>query len=64
MGRYVEYVKSFRIDYERDENWRTFYPNRNFQNVSKSVYYALARSAMQLQQVEGRVLVRFRFDFH
>ncbi len=64
MGRYVEYVKSFRIDYERDENWRTFYPNRNFQSVSKSVFYALARSTMQLQQVEGRVLVRFTFDFH
>ncbi len=64
MGRYVEYVKSFRIDYERDENWRTFYPNRNFQSVSRSVFYSLAHSVMQLQQVEDRVLVRFRFDFH
>ncbi|XP_028395191.1 uncharacterized protein LOC114519267 isoform X2 [Dendronephthya gigantea] len=33
MGRSNQFVKSFRIDYERDENWRIFYPNRNFQSA-------------------------------
>ena len=37
MGRFTQYVKSFRIDYERDENWRTFYPNRDFETVNKNV---------------------------
>ena len=38
MGRGLNYVKSFRIDYERDENWRTFYPNRDYQSVSRTVH--------------------------
>ncbi|CAB4026057.1 Hypothetical predicted protein, partial [Paramuricea clavata] len=33
MGRASQYVKSFRIHYERDEKWRTFHPNRDFQTV-------------------------------
>ncbi len=37
MGRAPHYVKSFRIDYGRDENWHTFYPNRDFETVSKNV---------------------------
>ena len=37
MGLRSQFVKSFRIDYERDENWRIFYPNRNFQSVSKNM---------------------------
>ena len=37
MGRSNQFVKSFQIDYERDENWRVFYPDRNYQTVSNNL---------------------------
>lgn len=38
MGSSSHYVRSFRIDYERDENWRLYHPYGDSQVVSTRMH--------------------------
>ncbi|CAB3985203.1 macrophage mannose receptor 1-like, partial [Paramuricea clavata] len=61
MGLRSQFVKSFRIDYERDENWRIFYPNRNFQSdiqlystytsITKTFKYPMAADGLSITPI-------------